>query len=243
MIKTICLIAGPVWRCVTFEAGHSRSSPRTRRMPLARSRFSAVVLAATGFVVPAIALSGQARKAKDTAAAHRTATEDSRENKPDGAATEGKQPAAKSRSELLAAQRFELIKRRVAAAEIRSDEPDFPTRFAAEPIFRYSDLARGHVAAAVWKLGDEGRPKAILSTELDRFSTGRPCICHEYSSLTTTRFSITLDGMRWTACAGRLPGLCISSNPFPTHPPRKKRRGAGCSRFENSPNDSAQAKW
>lgn len=191
-------------------------------MPLAPSSLVAAFLAATAFVMPAIALCGPAPKAKDRAAANGSAAADEGANKPAGDATEGKQPAAKSRSELLAAQRFELIKRRVAAAEIRSDEADFPTRFAAKPVFRYSDLARGHVAAAVWKLGDEGRPKAILSTELDRFSTGRPCICHEYISLTTTPFSVVIDGMRWTPAGTLYQFKPIPDAPAPEKTPQRR---------------------
>jgi hypothetical protein len=167
-------------------------------MTLSPSQLAVVALAATGFVMPAIAQSGQASKAEDTAATNGTAAAEKAAKKPAGDTTNLKQPAAKSRRELLAAQRFEVIKRRVAAAEIRSDEADFPTRFSANPVFRYSDPARGYVAAAVWKLGDEGRPKAFLTSELDRFKMGRPCISHEFTSLTTTHFSISLDGMRWS---------------------------------------------
>jgi hypothetical protein len=120
------------------------------------------------------------------------------DDKPAGNDTEGRRAKDRIRNEARAAERFDLIRRHVAAAEIGSDEAGFPRSFAAKPIFKYSDAARGHVAAAVWKLGDEGRPKAILASELDRFSNGKPCISHEYTSLTTTRFSVVLDGMHWT---------------------------------------------
>ncbi|HWB07862.1 MAG TPA: hypothetical protein VG826_01370 [Pirellulales bacterium] len=191
-------------------------------MTFPRSRFAAAVLAGTGCVLPTIALYGQAPKTKDAAAANSISAADQVANEPVANATDGKQRAVKSRSELLAAERFALIRRRVAAAEIRSDEADFPTRFAAKPIFRYSDLARGHVAAAVWKLGEEGRPKAILSTELDRFSTGRPCICHEYISLTTTPFSVVIDGMRWTPAGTLYEFKPIPDAPAPEETPRRR---------------------
>lgn len=104
----------------------------------------------------------------------------------------------KSRDVVLATQRFELMQKRVAAAKVQSREAGFPTQFAAKPIFKYSDPARGYVAAAVWKLGDEGRPKALLVSELDRFKQGRPSISYEYISLTTTPFTLTSDDMRWS---------------------------------------------
>jgi len=185
-------------------------------MTWARSRWAAVL---AGCVAPAIALCGQAPKINDATAPDTVSAADEAASDPAADATEGKQPAAKSRAELLAAERFELIRRHVGAAEIRSDEADFPTRFAAKPVFRYSDLVRGHVAAAVWKLGDEGRPKAILSTELDRFSAGRPSICHEYISLTTTPFSVDIDGMRWTPAA-----TLYRFKPIPDAPSPEKTR-------------------
>lgn len=174
------------------------------------------VLVAAGLEIPAIARCGQVPQAQNTAVANQVT------EKPDDAAANAEQPAGKSRSELLTIQRFELIKRRVGAAEIRSDEPDFPTRFAAKPIFRYTDPARGHVAAAVWKLGDEGRPKAILSTELDRFLTGKPSIGHEFISLTSTPFSIVLDGMRWTPASTQFQFKPIPHAPAPEKTPQRR---------------------
>ncbi len=191
------------------------------RMTCARSRLAAAVLAGAGCVLPAIALYGQAPKTEG-AAANGSSAADQAASDPDANAADEKKPAAKSRSERLAAERFELIRRRVAAAEIRSEEADFPARFAAKPVFRYSDPARGHVAAAVWKLGDKGRPKAILSTELDRFSTGRPRICHEYVSLTTTPFSVVIDGMRWTPSGTLYQFKPIPDAPAPEKTPQRR---------------------
>jgi hypothetical protein len=109
-----------------------------------------------------------------------------------------KDQASKSREEALATHRFELMQLKIAAAKVRSNEEGFPTEFAAKPIFRYSDPARGYVAAAVWKLGEVGRPRALIATELDRSDHGKPCISYEYSSLTATPFSVTSDDMRWS---------------------------------------------
>src|SRR5262245_22383728 len=133
-----------------------------------------------------------------------------------------KSSTGKNRDEALAAERFELIRRHVASAEIRSKEDGFPTRFAAKPIFKYSDPARGHVAAAVWKLGDEGRPRAILASELDRFSNGKPCISHEYTSLTATPFSVTLDGMHWAPASTQYQFKPFPKGPAPEITPQRR---------------------
>lgn len=192
-------------------------------MPLSRLRLAAVLAAATFLVVP-VAQCDRAAKAAYAAEANAAAPAEKGTKKAIGDAPDGKQPSAKSRSELLAAERFELIKRRVAAAKIESDEADFPTQFSANPIFRYSDPARGYVAAAVWRLGDEGRPKALLTSELDRFKSGRPCISHEYSSLTTERFSITLDGMHWAPTGTLYEFKPIPNAPQPEKTPQRRFR-------------------
>jgi hypothetical protein len=82
--------------------------------------------------------------------------------------------------------------------KIESDKTSVPSRFAAKPIFKYSDPARGYVAAAVWKLGEHGRPLALLAVELDRNTYGKPCICYEYGSLTNTPFKVTFETSTWS---------------------------------------------
>lgn len=107
-------------------------------------------------------------------------------------------PSGKDRDEVLKVRRFELMESRVAALKIESAAAGFPSQFAAKPIFKYSDPARGYVAASVWKLGDQGRPKALLAVELDRNTYGKPCISYERSSLTETPFTTTVEGVVWS---------------------------------------------
>ena len=130
--------------------------------------------------------------------------------------------AAKARHEGLAARRFELMRRRVAAATVQSDEPGFPEKFSAEPIFKYSDPARGYVAAAVWKLGEEGRPKALLASELDRKDHGPPCISYEFISLTSTPFALTSDDMRWSPSGTQYAFKPLSDVPAPAETPQRR---------------------
>lgn len=98
----------------------------------------------------------------------------------------------------LSAQRLELMRKRIASVKVASSEEGFPAEFAAKPIFRYTDPARGYVAAAVWKLGDEGRPRALITTELYRsFKGAGPHIVYEHLSLTSTPFSATGGDIHW----------------------------------------------
>lgn len=117
--------------------------------------------------------------------------------------------------ESLAARRYEVLRQRVASARVQSDEPGFPAQFGANPIFRYSDPARGYVAAAVWKLGDEGRPKALLTTELDRRDHGAPCISYEYLSMTDRPFSVVSSDIGWSPSATQLRFTPIPNAPAP----------------------------
>ena len=103
----------------------------------------------------------------------------------------------KTKADELAARRFELMQQRVASARVSSREAGFPERFSEQPIFRYTDPARQYVAAAVWKLGATGRPRALLTTELRRQFSGGPRILYEYLSLTRSGFVVTGDGFGW----------------------------------------------
>ena len=109
---------------------------------------------------------------------------------------------SKSKDDELSAQRLQLMEKRIAAITVTSDEEGFPKTFNAKPVFRYTDPARSYVAAAVWKLGESGRPKAIVTTELHRQFFGRSIISCEYLSLTQTPF-IELAGRHSRSCGRR----------------------------------------
>ncbi|MDP1798552.1 MAG: hypothetical protein Q8K78_13755 [Planctomycetaceae bacterium] len=91
-----------------------------------------------------------------------------------------------------------MMRQLIMAAEVASKAEGFPTHFESKPLFRYSDPARGSIAASVWKLGGEGRPKALLAMELHRSMYQRPCVMYEYMSLTTTPFSVKAKAIDWS---------------------------------------------
>jgi hypothetical protein len=97
----------------------------------------------------------------------------------------------------LAKERLSLMQRRMSAAKVSSPEKGFPEKFSEKPIFRYTDPARHYVAAAVWKLGESGRPRAIITTELHRRFRGKPAIVYEYLSLTPAKFFVTEGDFGW----------------------------------------------
>lgn len=137
-------------------------------------------------------------------------------------AAEDTKSADQSRDEKLAVERFELMKQRLMAAKVTADEPDFPHQFNPKPIFRYNDLARGHLSAAVWVLGNEGRPKAIIASELDRFNHRRPVISYEYISLTKTSFDVRGDDIHWTPRGTLYEFKRIPEAPAPEATPQRR---------------------
>lgn len=120
----------------------------------------------------------------------------------------------RGKDDALATQRFELMQKRMARVTVKSLEEGFPEKFAAKPIFRYTDPARNYVAAAVWKLGEEGRPKAIITTELHRQFYGQPRIVYEYLSLTPSKFTATGGDIGWAP-----EGTTLEFKPVPGAPP------------------------
>jgi hypothetical protein len=122
----------------------------------------------------------------------------------------------------LTIKRYELMQQRMAEVKVKSPEEDFPEQFAAKPIFRYTDPARSYVAAAVWKLGETGRPRAIITTELHRQYYGMPRIVYEYLSLTPAKFSAIGGDIRWAPDGTTLAFLPVPDAPAPAESPQRR---------------------
>lgn len=115
----------------------------------------------------------------------------------------------------LTAQRFALMQKRMAAVMVKSNTEGFPEQFASKPIFRYTDPARTYVAAAIWKLGEKGRPRALMSTELRRQFYGSPRIIYEYLSLTSDGFTATGGDVNWSPTESALEFKPVPDAPVP----------------------------
>jgi hypothetical protein len=114
------------------------------------------------------------------------------------------------------------MQKRMAAIEVKSEDQNFPEKFAAEPIFKYTDPARTYVAAAIWKLGEKGRPKALMSTELRRQYGGTPRIIYEYLSLTTTPFTAKGGDVNWSPEGSALEFKAVPEAPQPEKTPERR---------------------
>jgi hypothetical protein len=86
---------------------------------------------------------------------------------------------APSTSDARAAERLQALAESLA---IESDGEKLPLR--STPVLRYSDPARGYVAAGVWRTGKEGRPKALVTLQYSPTALeGKPRIDYELLSL------------------------------------------------------------
>ncbi len=129
-------------------------------------------------------------------------------------------------------QRLELMQEHMQAFTVRSEAEGFPEKFDATPIFRYDDPARGYVDAAVWRLGDEGRPKALITTELHPRFFNRPRIVFEYLSLTDEKYAVG----PWSPSSSALEFRSLADTPAPGENERVRglQLGRIAGRFEAS---------
>jgi hypothetical protein len=80
-----------------------------------------------------------------------------------------------------------------------SELPKSALTFAKTPLLRYNDEARGFLDAAVWRLGETGRPTAFLTIELYRAGESSALLTYEFISLSPAEFSMfSTRGVRWS---------------------------------------------
>jgi hypothetical protein len=73
----------------------------------------------------------------------------------------------------------------------REGREDKTLRPRPRPILKYSDPARGYPASGVWRLGEAGRPKALVTLEYWlRAETDEPRLMFEFVSFTTDKFEL-----------------------------------------------------
>jgi hypothetical protein len=109
-----------------------------------------------------------------------------------------KNKAGKGREEVLAIRRFELMQEKMASAKVRSDEAGFPERFAARPIFRYSDPARGFAPPAIDRYTPSKTERSDGAIFLFTFGTNPEVV-----------LLIESDGKRWSYAVGRMTGAQV----------------------------------
>ncbi len=117
----------------------------------------------------------------------------------------------------VAGQRLQIMAERVGSLAITSTEPEFPRRMQGTPLFRYDDETRGYVDGTIWRLGEKGRPLAIVTAELHpKYLGGGPRIVYDFLSLTNRPFTArSPDVAGWTPGASAVEFQPLADAPQP----------------------------
>lgn len=119
-------------------------------------------------------------------------------------AAEEEAPPAKT--DKRAAQRLEVMRGAIDDFVIVvPDAPETALKFSPRPLLRYNDQTRkvggpiqGVLDATVWRLGETGRPKAIITLEIYLVNQGSPLLTYEFASLTPRKLDMqSARGVRW----------------------------------------------
>jgi hypothetical protein len=88
------------------------------------------------------------------------------------------------------------MERTIAGFKVTEEGQSTAPKFTTKPLLRYSDPTRGATGetvlldASVWRLGDKGRPKALVTLELYGADGTETLLSYEFLSLATPQFKL-----------------------------------------------------
>ncbi|HLJ12605.1 MAG TPA: hypothetical protein VKU82_15530 [Planctomycetaceae bacterium] len=115
-------------------------------------------------------------------------------------------------------RRLQLMKSMIDDIEVQAETAGDPSafKFSPTPILRYNDPVRKQVDATVWRLGTDGRPKALMSLELFRDGDQSARVVYEHSSMTGEKFLMKSErGVYWKPDAADVTLTAIDSAAIP----------------------------
>jgi hypothetical protein len=119
----------------------------------------------------------------------------------------------------VARKRLQIMASRIEGLVVSSNDPAFPKQMQPAPLFRYDDETRGYVDGTIWRLGEKGRPLAIVTAELHpKYLGGGPRIVYDFLSLTDRTFtarSTDVPGWSPSGSAVELKALAGAPPPAP----------------------------
>ena len=130
---------------------------------------------------------------------------------------EPKNVAAEEKGD-VAERRMAVMKSRAEGFHFSSSDKDFPKQLQPMPLFRYEDQTRGYVDGTVWRLGEQGRPLAIITAELHPMYLGAASVVvYDFLSLTERPFTAkSADVTGWTPRGSAVTMLKIPDAPEPS---------------------------
>ena len=108
---------------------------------------------------------------------------------------------APSEKEQRSKRRLEIMKSAIDDFKVstKADSPESALKFAPNPLLRYNDETRGFLDAGVWRLGETGRPRALVTIELYRYREETALLTYEFLSLTSSQLSLASPrDVRWS---------------------------------------------
>jgi hypothetical protein len=124
--------------------------------------------------------------------------------------------APKSDLEARSKQRLEVMHSAINDFKISSEDirTQAPLKFAKAPLLRYNDQTRELLDATVWRVGESGRPTAIVTLEIYAKSAEPVALVYEFVSLSPARLSMESPrGPRWAPSGTDLKMAALANAP------------------------------
>ena len=148
------------------------------------------------------------------------------------AARGAEQEPAPSKADALAKARLEAMRQVIEVFRVRSSQIDSAAalKFNPRPLLRYSDQSRegdndtlGVHDATVWRLGETGRPTAVVALEIYSVRAGNPLLNYEFMSFSDRKFEMTSPrGPSWTPAGAGLAMTPLAEVPAPAESPKSR---------------------
>jgi len=142
-----------------------------------------------------------------------------------GSASNGQDPPGATPDESPAKRRLEVMRKALDDLRVTSTAISSPAalKFGQHPLLRYSDQTRGLLDAAVWRLGERGRPTALVTLELYQPREGAEALSYEFLSLSTAPLEMqSARGIKWAPASSELKMLPLEGAPLRAESPRAR---------------------
>lgn len=130
---------------------------------------------------------------------------------------DAKKPDEKQRVEMVAKRRLAVMQSAIDDFKVSSDEikDEATLKFGKGPVLRYDDQTRQLLDAGVWRLGEKGRPTALVTMEIYTYREDLTMLTYEFVSLSEPQFSMrSIRGPQWIAI-----GTDLKMRPLTDAPP------------------------
>jgi hypothetical protein len=132
--------------------------------------------------------------------------------------------AAQDTDQAARKARFKLMEQTLVGFDVTMEGQSTAPKFAAKPLLRYSDPTRGAAGqtvlldASVWRLGEQGRPKALITLELYGSDEDETLLSYEFLSLAEPQLKLAHKQhtkVAWQSAGTRLKWSPLSGAPEP----------------------------